>query len=631
MTFTQDNRTAKVTASSVSETLLLYRMTGMEGLGRLFEYELDLLSESNSIDLQQLLGNSITVSLQLTDSGTRYFNGMVSRASQLGMLGSLFHYRVTLHPKPWLLTRRSNCRIMTMQTAVPDIIKTILSDHGYSDISNQLSASYSPRDYCVQYRETDFNFISRLMEEEGIYYYFQHTESTHTLVLCDAMTAHSDMPGDSTINYIAPDQVTKVAEHITEWYLNQEIRSGKYTLNEYDFIQPSANLKNDFSLAATHPQSTKEMYDYPGGYTQASNNGSSYAQIRMEEQRCEFERIQAIGNVRTLSVGMKFSLASFPREDQNAEYLVVATQFQIQNNGYTAYGIADAAEEFHCNYEVLNSTYTYRPARLTPCPVVQGVQTAVVVGNSGDEITTDQYGRIKVQFPWDRLGTNDQNSSCWIRVAQIWAGKNWGGLFIPRVGQEVIVDFLEGNPDRPLIIGSVYNAEQQTPYTLPDNKTQSGILTRSTPSGSSDNANHLRFEDKKGSEEILLHAEKDFTFEVENNDKQTIGSSKSADGSQTVEIYNNRTVTLDQGNDSLTLTSGNLSVNVKAGSISEQAMQSIELKVGQNSITINQQGITIKGLMVSVQGQTQAEFKSPMSTVSGDGMLTVKGGVVMIN
>jgi type VI secretion system secreted protein VgrG len=576
------------------------------------------------------------------------------------MLGSRFYLiRATMQPKPWLLTRRSNCRVMPAQTAVVDIVQTILSEHGYSDLKIQLSGIYQPREYCVQYRETDFNFISRLLEEEGIYYFFEHTASSHSMVLCDSLSAHAPMPGISVINYTASTGLSPATEYIYDWRLNQEIRPGKYTLKDYDFLQPSAPLKEEFILAATHPQHDKEMYDYPGGYTQASNNGQTYAKIRMEEQRAEFERVQALGNVRNLATGFKFTFAGYPRTDQNAEHLVVATHLQIQINSYAAYGIPDGGEEFSSSYEVLNTSFVYRSPRYTPKPVVQGVQTAVVVGNSGDEITTDEYGRVKVQFPWDRLGTNDQNSSCWIRVAQIWAGKNWGGLFIPRIGMEVVVDFLEGNPDNPIIIGCVYNGTQTTPYTLPDNKTQSGILTRSTTSGGSDTANHLRFEDKKGSEEILLHAEKDFTFEVENNDNQTIGSSKSDDGSQTVSIYNKRTVTIDQsddtltlkngnraatiskgndtldinqgnrtttlsqGNDTLTLNTGNLSIETKAGSIT--------LKAGQNTVTIDQSGITIKGLMVSIQGQTQAELKSPMTTVSGDGTLTAKGGVVMIN
>jgi len=273
----------------------------------------------------------------------------------------------------------------------------------------------------------------------------------------------------------------------------------------------------------------------------------------------------------------------------------------------------------------------------------------VVVGMANDEITTDKYGRVKIQFHWDRNGKKDQNSSCWVRVAQIWAGKNWGAIFIPRIGQEVIVDFLEGNPDRPIITGSVYNAEQMPPYALPDNKTQSGIKSRSTEQGSSDNFNEIRFEDKKDAEEIYMHAEKDFTRIVENDDVLKVGFEKKSAGDQTVDIYNNRTVTLDQGNDkltiktgnrtveinqgndSLTLTTGNRTVKLNTGSISEEAMQSIELKVGGNSVTIDQTGVSIKGLMVTIEGQTQTQIKGLTTTVNGDGMLTLKGGLVMIN
>ncbi len=676
MSYTQDSRTASVKASSVSETLLLYRLTGSEKLSCLFEYELELLSDSNSIDLSTLLGNSITVSLQLNQGGPRSFNGLVTKVSQAGMLGHLYLYRATMQPKPWLLTRAGDCKVMPANTAVPDIVKSILGKHGYTDVTTQLSATYQPREYCVQYRETDFNFISRLMEEEGIYYFFRHTDSSHTMVLCDSMTAHDAMPGDSTIGYFTETSYANVPEHIDEWHLNQEIRPGSYTLNDFDFTAPTANLINNFPLAAAHPQAGMEIYDYPGSYTQATG-GSSYAQIRMEEQRAEFERITAAGNVRGLATGSKFTLADFPRSDQNAEYLVVSTRLQIQNNGFSSFGIVDAdSEEFRCGYEVISSNFTFRPSRVSPMPVIQGVQTAIVVGESGDEITTDEYGRVKVQFHWDRLGTNDENSSCWIRVAQIWAGKGWGGLFIPRIGQEVIVDFLEGNPDRPIIIGAVYNADQTSPITLPDNKTQSGIMSRSSTGGSSDNFNQIRFEDKKGSEEIFIQAEKDFNVVVENNQTLKVGSpqSDSGNGNQTVDIYNNRTVTLEQGDDQLTVSTGdktvevskgnealtvdqgnqtvtvsqgNRTINVNNGTIAETAGQSITLTVGQNSIamdtssitlTVGQSSIkmdatsiTLSAMNISIEGKTQAELKGLATTVSADGDLTVKGAMVMIN
>jgi type VI secretion system secreted protein VgrG len=273
----------------------------------------------------------------------------------------------------------------------------------------------------------------------------------------------------------------------------------------------------------------------------------------------------------------------------------------------------------------------------------------LVVGPSGEEIYTDKYGRIKVQFHWDRLGGKNENSSCWVRVAQVWAGKSWGGIFIPRIGQEVIVDFLEGNPDNPIVTGSVYNAEQMPPYELNANKTQSGIKTRSSQKGSAENFNELRFEDKKGEEEIYVHAEKNFTRIVENDDVHKIGFDKKSPGDQKVDIYNHRKVTLDQGNDELTVKMGNRkatinqgnddlmvkmgnrTVKVDLGKINEEAMQAIELKVGQSSIKIDQTGVTIKGMMIKIEGQMQTDVKGLMTTVSGDAMMTVKGGLVMIN
>jgi type VI secretion system secreted protein VgrG len=631
MPYSQDHRVASVTAPADVGPLLLYRMSGTEQLSRLFEYELELLSESNSVNLQGLLGKDMTVKLELADGGYRYFNGLVTRVSQFGMLGNLYYYRATLQPKVWLLTRANNCRIMPEPASVPVIVKTILSGHGYTDVDDSSLGTYPTREYCVQYRETDFNFISRLLEEEGIYYYFKHSDGNHTLVLCDSMDSHEDIPGKASIRYFPmANQEQREEENIYEWSLSQTIQSGAYRLNEFDFEAPGADLKTEAVIAAGHEQADKEVYDYPGEYKE-SGDGNRLANIRMEELRAEFERISARGNVRRLAVGHKFSLTDYPREDQNRPYLAVSTQFQIQNNGYESYGIANSIQEYQCAYTVIATEYVFRPPRLSRVPIVQGVQTAIVVGRSGEEITTDSYGRVKVQFHWDRLGTNNENSSCWVRVAQIWAGKNWGGMFIPRVGQEVIVDFLEGNPDCPIITGRVYNADQMPPYDLDANKTQSGIKTRSTPSGGTDNFNEIRFEDKAGEEEVYMHAEKNFTRIVENNDVQKIGFEKKDAGDQAIDIYNNRTVTLDQGNDLLTVKTGNRTVKVDKGKIAEEAAQSIELKVGGSSIKIEPSGITIKGMTIKIQADTSAELKGLQTTVSGDGMLTLKGGLVKIN
>lgn len=647
MALSQVDRIASVVTPLGETDLLLYRLTGTEHLSQLFDYELELLSEKNDIDLKALLGENMTVKLNLADGKHRSFHGVVTRISLFGKLGNFYYYKATLRPKPWLLTRRNNCRIFSNKT-VPDIAKALLAEHGYSDLQNKLTASYQTREYCVQYRESDFNFISRLLEAEGIYYYFKHEDSKHTLVLCDDPSGH-DSPAKQKVHYFPPEnQGRRKEEHIFEWRLSEEIQSGSFVHDDFDFEKPKADLKSTSTDTGGHQGDSQEVFDYPGNYIDPSL-GDQYAKVRMQAIRTRFEFINAVGNTRSLATGNKFDFMDFPRSDQNQEYIVVSTQVQFQNNGYESNGIADTLEPYQCVYSVISSKFNYRPPFASQIPIVQGVQTAIVVGKSGDEITTDKYGRVKVQFHWDREGKNDENSSCWVRVAQIWAGKNWGGIHIPRIGQEVIVDFLEGNPDRPIITGRVYNADQMPPYDLDANKTQSGIKSRSSKEGSADNFNEIRFEDKKGEEEFYIHAEKDFTRVVENDDTHTIGFDKKDPGDQKVDIYNNRTVTLDQGNDELVVkmgnrkaeiqtgnddvvvSKGNRTVKVDMGKISEEAMQSIELKVGQNSIKIDQTGVTIKGMMISIQGQTTTDLKGLTTTVSGDAMLTVKGGVVMIN
>lgn len=666
MTYSQNSRVASVTTTVAGLDVYLYRMVGNEQLSQIFEYELDLLSGNNSIDLQSLLGTKITVTLELVDGGKRYFNGYATKVTQFGMLGKLHHYRVIVHPMLWFLTRRINSRIMATNKKVPEIVTAILSDYGFTVDISKLSATYTEREYCVQYRETDFNFISRLMEEEGIYYYFEHVSGDHSLFLVDAMSAHVSMPGNSTISYLPEIGGSGVPEYIQEWSLHQEVRSGKYTVKDYDFTASTVDLKESNELPGTHAINSLEIYDYPAGYTQAVG-GTTYAQIRMQEQRAEFERIRAGGNVRNLCVGAKFTFADFPRDDQNREYLVISTHFQIQNNGFLSAGIPDTVtEEFQCSYEVMGTGFVYRPPRLSRIPVVQGVQTAIVVGGSSDEIATDDKGRVKVQFHWDTLGQKNLESSCWIRVAQVWAGKGWGAVFTPRVGQEVVVDFLEGNPDRPIIVGSVYNDVQTSPITFPDNKTQSGIMTRSTTSGGASNFNQLRFEDKKDSEEVFIQAEKDLNTVVKNNETLKVGTQPTdGNGNQTIDIHNNRTVTIAEGADKLTVTKGTRTVDVTGsdGTITETAGKSITLKVGNNSIVMDSSSITLTvgnntivmdsssishtvaqstikmdassikmgALTATIEGQASAELKSVATTVSADGVMTVKGATVMIN
>lgn len=630
MALTQDFRSIAVTSPLGKDALLFCRMQGHEELGRLFEYELDVFSRNPDIKADSLLGHPVTVEMVRSDGGIRHFNGFTARFSHIGIAGDLTRYRLRLRPWLWFLTRTTDCRIFQQKTA-PNIIKQIFQELGFSDLKDSLTGAYRERDYCVQYRESDFNFISRLMEEEGIYYFFRHEAGRHTLVLADSASAHSKVSGYDAIPYFPPEnEERRNRDHLFSWSFTRKVKSGAFVLRDFDFETPRADLEIKSACGRDHPKSDYECFDYPGGYFKP-DEGQSYVDNRLGEFQAQHEVFHGEGNVAGLGVGDLFKLTGHPRQDQNIEYLVTENAFEMASNEYGPATAVGGFEGYRCTLSGIAKSQTFRPARLTPKPSVQGPQTAIVVGKQGEEIWTDKYGRVKVKFHWDRAENRDETSSCWIRVSHPWAGKNWGMISLPRIGQEVVVDFLEGDPDRPIITGRVYNAEQMPPYALPSNATQSGILSRSSKDASASNFNELRFEDKQGSEEVYLHAEKDLHVLVENDSTTEVGFDKKNPGNQTTNIYNNRSTTLDNGSDSLTIKVGDQTTNVDLGKISTQAMQSIELKVGQNSLIIDQTGITIKGMMIRIEGTTMAELKSLMTTVSGDAMLTNKGGVIMIN
>jgi type VI secretion system secreted protein VgrG len=442
-------------------------------------------------------------------------------------------FNPTVHPWLWFLTRCADCRIF-QQKKVPDIIKEVFGDHGFTDYEESLSGTYRTWDYCVQYRETDFNFVSRLMEQEGIYYYFKHEIDKHTLVLADSVGSHEAFAGYEKLPYFPPDeQALRERDHIYDWNISQEVQPGVYALTDFDFTRPKANLEVKASIKREHARSSMEIYDYPGEYLQ-TGDGETYVRSRIEELQAEHEQVQGQGNARGLSVGRLFELTDYLREDQNREYLIVSATHQVESDAYSSGSGSGAGEVYSCSFTAMPSKQPFRPARTTPKPMVQGLQTAIVVGPSGDEIYTDNYGRVKVSFHWDRYSKSDENSSCWVRVAQVWAGTKWGGIQIPRIGQEVIIEFLEGDPDHPMITGRVYNNDNMPPYDLPANATQSGIKSRSSKGGSADNFNQLRFEDKKGAEEINLHGEKDWTITIKNDKNQSVGNN------ETLSVGNNR-------------------------------------------------------------------------------------------
>jgi type VI secretion system secreted protein VgrG len=593
--------------------LLFTRMHAREELGRLFEYRLELVSAKGDIDPDKLLGKNVTLKLELPNDKQRFFNGHVTRFAQVGMLGRYHLYHATVRPWLWFLTRTADCRIF-QDKDVPQIVKEVLEGHsGLHDFKQELTGKYAKREYCVQYRETDFNFVSRLLEEEGIYYYFQHTDGHHKMVITDSLSGHSPYPDYGQLTFNPTGRGLRVdQEYVGKWELTREVQPGGYALTDYDFEKPSASLGTSRQLARSHDQSKGKVFDYPGGYYK-TGDGEQLVRTRLEELQCRWELCRAETNARGVAVGSLVKLEKHPRGDQNREYLVVAADYELAYTEYEAMETPGAS--YRCVFTALNSKEPFRPQRLTPEPIVQGPQTAVVVGPKGDEIYTDKYGRVKVQFHWDRYGKSDENSSCWIRVSHPWAGKNWGMVAIPRIGQEVVVDFLEGDPDRPLITGRVYNAEEMPPYALPANMTQTGILSRSTKGGSGANANEFRFEDKKGSEQVYLHAEKNQDIEVENDESHWVGHDrkKTIDHDETVMVKNDRTETVGKnetisiGVDRSETVGANETVNVGANrSVSVGATETKKVALTRTHMVGANEAIAVGGAQEIAVGGFQA-------------------------
>jgi len=665
---------------------LLAKLVARDRLGEPFRYEYHLLTEKVDLDFDQLLGQAISLTLTDANSTKRFFNGVVTRVSVAGQHRGHQVFQVVVRPQWWLLKQSRDCRIF-QDLSIPEIVKQVLSA-GNVVVRDELTETYAKLDYCVQYRESAFDFVSRLLEQEGIYYFFVHSATQHEMVLVDSSSAHDPIAGNADLRCFPQASPSQTVECLWSFSPSGRVTSGTTVLNDYDFKNPRAALEARSQELANYDLEQGEVYDYPGKYL-VVDAGQTYARLRREELQRDAQLCQGEGSVFTLVTGGLFTLVTFPRSADRIEYLVTSSELVFDELGLDEPDLSQGSREderrkFQVRFEAIPSTKAFRPPRRTPRPVVGGPHTAMVVGKAGEEIWTDEYGRVRVQFHWDREGQKDENSSCWLRVAQGWAGAQWGSWFLPRIGQEVIVQFLEGDPDRPLVTGSLYNADQMPPYALPANMTQSGIKTRSTKEGTEENFNELRFEDKKDEEEIYFHAERDFNRVVENNDTLKVGFVKKEDGDQTIDIYNNRTVTLDQGNDklqiktgnsvvqidtgdasltvsqgkrteqihgnseltvdegnqvttvskgnaNLTVSQGDHTIDVTAGSCTIEAAQKILLKVGGSSIEITPSGIKLTANTIELRGTSKvaidggmnAEVKASMG-VSIDGGLSVE-------
>ncbi|MET0339620.1 MAG: type VI secretion system tip protein TssI/VgrG [Polyangiales bacterium] len=571
------------------EALLLRRMEADEGLSRLFELRLDLLAK-DVLAPAAVLGETMSVQLECDDGKLRYFHGYVTELATLpGGRGRALHYRAVLRPFLWFLSRSRDCRIFQRKTA-SEIVRQVLRERGFSDVKVRLSAPEQRFEYRVQYRETDLDFVSRLLEQEGIYYYFEHEATKHTLVLADGPASHDPAPGYETVKYAShTHDAGRQHDRLDGWEVARRLETGAYVLDDYDFERPTAALRARLSPPGDPVMRKLEMYDYPGGYL-TTDVGERYARVRLEEQHAGRERFHATGTVRGLGAGATFRLAECPRAAENGSYLVIEARYRLELQGADATPESDPSiAPFRSALTLLKSDVPYRPARRTERPCIAGVQTAKVVGKgSGTDIWTDKHGRVKVQFPWDREGKSDENSSCWLRVAQVWAGSGWGTQHVPRIGQEVLVSFLEGDPDRPIVTGSVYNGSATPPFALPDKAMVSGVKTDSTPNAVG--YNELSFDDTKGKENIVLRAQRDLTAEVGRDASFTV--------TRDVTTQVDRDVTVSVGRDlaesiarSLKIDAGER-VHVTAG-------LELRLTVGTTEIVLSPAGIELRGLIVA--------------------------------
>jgi type VI secretion system secreted protein VgrG len=655
-TITQDDRSIAIATPLGENELLLKSMTFTEQLGRPFVIKVDLLSEEPAVDFLKLVGAAATIRWSMPDvdgqQKKRHFNGYIRSFVQRPRSEGFYCYEATLVPWLWFLTRTADCRIFHSamsnppdEMTVPGIIKKVFKDHGFDDVTSSLTGSYRKMDHCVQYRETDFNFVSRLMEQEGIYYFFEHVDegetTKHKLKLVDAMGNHSEYPSYETIKYRASADNPDARGNILSWCRMKQVQPGAFKVNDFDFKRPKTPLLGGGTVDRNYSNSSFEMYDYAANYAdeEAGDYGDKYGKLRIEELQAQYDVIVGQSDCPGIVCGSKLTLEDHPRSDENGAYLVVGVSYRCTAEAYKTSSQGGQQEKrFLCDFTAIPADSVFRPARTTAKPRIQGPQTGIVVGKAGEEILTDEFGRIKVQFHWDRYSPANENTPIWARVAQSWAGKNWGSIFIPRIGQEVIVEFLEGNPDRPIVTGAVYNGESKPPYALPDNATMSTIKSNSSKGGGG--FNEFRFEDKKGSEQVFLHAEKDQDVRVKNDAKEWIGNDRHlhviakqydlVDSDQHTHVKGDQLQKVDGtigktvGKDEISKISGNKHIAVTGDYV---------LKADGNlheKVTGNHHEQTTGDIRLTATGHADISATSGAAVVSDGGNVHVKGMVVVI-
>ena len=649
---------------------------GTEGISCLFEFTVSALSSRLSIEPKDLLGKSVTLSLARPGGSRRYVNGIVTAFSAGAFTRNDYRlYTMIISPSLWLTKRTSDHKVFQEKTVVA-IAEQLLAD---SDVAfeKKLTGTYETCEYRVQFGETDFDFLQRILAEEGIFYFFKHTNGTHKLVLTDNASSYVDCSQDTVLYR---QGLEEAVDSVHSFNPGASLTDATWHIEDYDFEKPANNIEGE-RKTNQQPASAKkwEHYRFPGSSLKADSL-KRFATAAIDAAEAGFETATGGGTCASFTSGHAFTLKEHPVEAENRRLVLTEIRHEaIDRAHFSTRGGPEGRPYYRNSFTCMPATRIARNPLPALKPVVQGPQTAIVVGPAGDEIHTDKYGRIRIQFHWDRYGKKNETSSCFVRVAQSLAGSNWGSVFVPRIGMEVVVQFLDGDPDRPLVTGAVYNADNMPPWALPANMTKSGLLTRSSKSGQTANANELSFEDKKGEEKITFHAEKDFLREVENDDTLTVGHDqkrtikndrtteitegnetltiKKGNRTETIETGNetldvdkgnrvvtlavgndtlalkkgNRAVTLSVGNDTLTLSTGNQTTKASAGKITLEAMQGITLKCGGSTVELTPAGITIKGVTVSIEGSATTDVKGAIVNVAGDGMAILKGGMVKIN
>ncbi|WP_210478067.1 type VI secretion system Vgr family protein [Pantoea ananatis] len=645
---------SRITVQLPAQGLLFRRLSGSEALSQSFVLQAELLSTDARIDRKSLLGKPVTFTLPtdglLSAVNPRYINGKITqigvRSEELGGVRYAV-YGLTVESDLWPMKRDRNLRIFQSQT-VPQIVQTLLKEYGVN-VETRLAGSYRVWEYCVQYQESSFDFISRLMELEGMYYFFRHEADKHTLVLCDAPDQHQPFPGYETIAYhVTPSGGSVTEEGVSQWALSESVTPGMYSTDDYDFRKPNAWMLQARQNPVSPTPGSVDVYDWPGRFVE-HGHGEYYARIRQEVWQVEHHMVSGSGTATGIAPGYTFSLLNAPHFSDNGKYLVTSAHYDFEENSYAS---GDAGATRHnIDFTVLPAAVTYRAKPETPWPRTHGPQTAKVVGPKGESIWTDKYGRVKVKFHWDRLAKGDDTSSCWVRVSSAWAGQGFGGVQIPRVGDEVVVDFINGDPDRPIVTGRVYNEASMPPWDLPGDATRMGFMTRSKD-GLQANASYLFFEDKPGGELLNMHAEKDMNISVENDKTVAIDGSRTTTigkeqndevtGDATFHYKQKRTTTVDQlesnifNNGESTEIKNGRKLNLKSGGDESNITGGQKLNLnGTREVTISNGDILnvqAEGRKQHINGNVEEEINGNVGVnINGNWTRTVEGGTAFIS